>query len=100
VDEELTRHRLLAPAKPRPHQDVLHTLTRRVCGEIPSVRQCQKCQRRVLRRLLALLAPCWVRHIEISSVEEEEVSGSICVPLRLGSLCPDSFRVISQGIIS
>src|SRR5215217_5610770 len=38
----------------------------------------QKCHRRVFRRLLALLAPCWVRDIEISSVVEKAVSGPIC----------------------
>jgi hypothetical protein len=46
VGEELTRHRLLAPAKPRSPQDVLHTLKNAECSARPYVRQCQKCQKR------------------------------------------------------
>jgi hypothetical protein len=42
VGEELIRHRLLAPAKPRPHQDVLHTLKNAECSARSYVRQCQK----------------------------------------------------------
>jgi hypothetical protein len=38
--------RLLAPGTLSIQQDRLHTLARRVCGEIPSVKQCQKCQKR------------------------------------------------------
>jgi hypothetical protein len=42
-----------------PYQDRLYTLARRACGEVPSVRQCQKCQK-PSEHPLALLAPCWV----------------------------------------
>jgi hypothetical protein len=45
VGEELIRHRLLAPAKPRPHQDVLHTLKNAECSARSYVRQCQKYQK-------------------------------------------------------
>jgi hypothetical protein len=45
VGGELTRHRLLAPAKPRPHQDVLHTLKNAECSARSYVGQCQKCQK-------------------------------------------------------
>ena len=55
-----------------------------------------KSARRVFRGLLALLSPCWVTDIEISSVEEEPVSGPICVLLRLGSLCPDSAGLLAK----
>ena len=47
MGEELTRHRLLAPAKLRPHQDVLHTLKNTECSARSYVRQCQKCQKGV-----------------------------------------------------
>jgi hypothetical protein len=50
-------------------------------------------------RLLALLAPCWVRDLEISSVEEEAESGPVC------SAWPEVavtrfLRAFSQSVLS
>jgi hypothetical protein len=54
-----------------------------------------KSARRESSGLLALLAPCWVRDLEISSAEEEAVSEPICSAL-LGALCPNISEYLAR----
>src|SRR5215204_6582590 len=60
VGEELTRQRLLAPAKPRPHQDVLHTLKNAECSARSYVRQCQSAREGCLGGFWRFWHPAWL----------------------------------------